>query len=99
MAAFEIAFMAKDVFVAISGLIDVELEGLRRGGVLQVEVKIVNEVSGAAVAAQLLPPKRISVGRAAAQIELHSRAIERRRGDTALHRERSRWPATILARA
>src|ERR1041384_2211352 len=83
--ALDVALRAEDELVDAIGLIDVELQGLRGLRVLQVEVEIVSEIVDGVIAAELLPPERVRIWGAAADVELGCLAVERGRRDVFTH--------------
>src|SRR5579859_5746 len=69
-AVFDVALRAENKFIDVVGLIDVKLQRLRRSGVGDIEIQVVSEIFDGIVAAELLPPERVRVRRAAGKIEL-----------------------------
>src|SRR5579864_1225181 len=69
-AIFDVALRAENEFIDVVGLVNVKLQRLRRRGIGDVKVQIVGEVFDGIVAAKLLPPERVRVRGAAAEIEL-----------------------------
>src|SRR6266478_820516 len=79
MRTLDVTFGTKDELLTVARLVNVELKGLRSRRILEVEIKIVDEVRSAGVRAELLPPKSVRVLVAATNGELSRVAVEGRR--------------------
>ena len=83
----ETALRAENELLSVERLVNIELQRLRSGRILQIEVKVIDEVAGARVCAELSPPQGIGVRVAPTQEEFGGPAIYRGRRYVLLHGE------------
>src|SRR6185437_6076928 len=79
-AGADVALRSEDPAPVTIGLVRVEFECLRVLRGLDVEVEIVNQVSGRVHGAELLPPQGIGISVAAGNVKLTRAAAKRRAG-------------------
>lgn len=74
-AVSDVALCPEDELAGTVGLVDIELQCLSVLGGGEIEIHVVLEVSGAVLAAKLLPPQSVRVRMAAAEVESHGLAV------------------------
>jgi len=96
---FEVALAAPDVARSVEGLVHIEFQGLRCRRIGDVEVQIVNKVTGVRSCSEMFPPQRLRVRSRSAKPELRRSSIHRWTRDVLRHAIRRIWTNSSRARA